>query len=75
MCECQKKCQNCCEHKNLEFTKQTNDVFCKDCGKIWKNNIQYIQQPVQYVYNGFPIFYVNNLKYYWNGYTWEILSY
>jgi hypothetical protein len=37
MCECQKKCQNCCEHKNLTYFKETNTVQCTDCQKIFMN--------------------------------------
>lgn len=35
MCQCEKKCQNCCSHKDLKFEEET--VECIDCGKKWIN--------------------------------------
>jgi len=50
MCESPKKCQNCCEHKNLLYLNG-DKVGCQDCKKIW----QYIR-PIQNV----PVIYYND---------------
>lgn len=70
MCQNEKKCQNCCEHKNLAYIKETNSVQCKDCDKAWNN---YISQPIEIKYSVNPYPVVQQKQYvqqwYWD--TWS----
>jgi hypothetical protein len=35
MCECKKQCQECCDHGDLRFSKETGNITCRKCAKTW----------------------------------------